>query len=108
MPSQPHPQTRGEPLDYPAADIVGEAYVARPAAAAEGARLPCVLVAHAWDGLNEPIRAVAERVAALGHVAFALDAYGKGVRGQVDGDNSHLMMPLLQDRALLVLTAPDA
>ena len=30
-----------------------------------------------------------------------MDLYGKGVRGAIDGDNSHLMNPLLDDRELL-------
>jgi dienelactone hydrolase len=36
-----------------------------------------------------------------GYVGFALDAYGKGIRGSLAGDNSALMNPLMADRALL-------
>lgn len=79
--------------------ITFEAYLARPAGVA--GRRPCILVAHAWDGQNEIIRAKAEELAALGYVGFSLDVYGKGVRGDVDGDNSRLMAPLVQDRGLL-------
>ena len=79
--------------------ITFEAYVARPEGVA--GRRPCVLVAHAWDGQNEIIRAKAEELAALGYVGFALDVYGKGVRGDVAGDNSRLMAPLMQDRGVL-------
>jgi dienelactone hydrolase len=88
-----------EPLDYTDGEAVFEAYVARPA----GARrpLPGVLLAHEWSGLNGAMRRVADRVAALGYACLALDAYGKGVRGDERGDNHHLMGPLIADRRLL-------
>ena len=63
--------------------------------------LPAIFVAHAWDGLNAPIETIAQRVAQLGYVAVAVDVYGKGIRGEPMGDNSHLMMPLLEDRGVL-------
>lgn len=62
---------------------------------------PCVLVAHAWDGPNSHFNGLAEALSRKGFVGFAIDVYGKGNRGKVDGDNGHLMNPLLQDRALL-------
>lgn len=61
----------------------------------------CVVLAHDWSGLNDPVRALAKRYAGLGYTCFALDVYGRGVRGDPVGDNSHLMDPLLSDRALL-------
>lgn len=64
-------------------------------------RVPCVLVAHAWDGPNAYFNAMAEELAKAGYAAFAIDVYGQGVRGKVDGDNSHLMNPLLADRTEL-------
>lgn len=70
-------------------------------AGGRGRRRPCVLVAHAWDGPNEHFHAMARGFAAKGMVGFAIDAYGKGKRGKIDGDNSHLMNPLLEDRGLL-------
>ncbi|WP_241757980.1 dienelactone hydrolase family protein [Myxococcus landrumensis] len=89
----------GELVEYREGETVFEAYVTW--AARSDARRPCVLLAHAWDGLNEPMRAKAEELATLGYVCFALDVYGKGVRGGVADDNSHLMGPLMADRALL-------
>jgi dienelactone hydrolase len=86
-------------LDYPAGDRVCEAYVAHEPALA-GPR-PCVVVVHAWDGLNGSIRARTEEFARRGRVGFAVDLYGKGVRGDELGDNSALMGPMLADRALL-------
>jgi dienelactone hydrolase len=90
---------RTELIEYDDGDTVCEGWAAwqdRP-----GGPRPCVLVAHDWSGQNQGIRAVTERVARLGWVAFALDAYGKGVRGEETGDNTHLMTPMLADRALL-------
>ncbi|WP_257459357.1 dienelactone hydrolase family protein [Archangium lipolyticum] len=99
MPIETSPQLHTEFLDYTEGDSVFEAYVARPSDT--GAPRPCVLVAHEWSGLNGAMRAMAEKVARLGYVAFALDVYGKGIRGSETGDNSHLMDPLMADRALL-------
>src|SRR4051794_32115639 len=45
--------------------------------AAQGKR-PGVLVCHEWWGLNEYARKRAEKLAALGYVAFACDMYGEG------------------------------
>ena len=74
-------------------------YVAAPQNQVE--KLPAIFVAHAWDGLNAPIEKIARRVAELGYVAVAVDVYGKGIRGNPTGDNSHLMNPLIEDRMLL-------
>lgn len=62
---------------------------------------PGVVLAHDWSGLHDGIREIAERIAGLGYVCFALDVYGQGVRGDPLGDNAHLMDPLLADRGLL-------
>lgn len=99
MPTDTLPELRTEYLDYTEGDSVFEAYVAQPKDPV-GPR-PCVLLAHEWSGLNASMRAKAEMLARLGYVGFALDVYGKGVRGSEIGDNSHLMNPLLADRALL-------
>lgn len=90
---------QSEALDYRCDDDVFEAYVARDRAA--DGRRPCVVVAHDWSGQNAGIRAITDRIARLGYVGFALDAYGKGVRGDELGDNTHLLTPMLADRATL-------
>ena len=87
------------PIAYQDGDEVFVGHVAYDDASA-GPR-PCIIVTHAWDGLNEPMRARTREYARLGHVGFALDVYGEGVRGGERDDNSHLMGPLLADRALL-------
>ena len=73
-------------------------YIALPAG--DGPH-PAVLVAHNWAGQSDADNAIAERLAALGYVAIALDVYGKGVRGGPTDDNSGLMGPWMQDRAAL-------
>jgi len=82
---------------YEAGGITCEAFVAEPEARSSTPR-PCVLVGHDWSGINDGIKQVVGSVAELGFVAIALDVYGRGVRGDEDGDNSHLMGPLLEDR----------
>lgn len=62
---------------------------------------PCVVICHAWAGQMDPERERAQNLAELGYVGFAADVYGKGVRGDLQGDNTNLMQPLLQDRTLL-------
>lgn len=83
--------------EYKDGATVCEGYVAHEA----GARRPCVLVSHAWAGVGDHERARAEELARLGYVGFAIDVYGKGVRGDPMGDNSALMGPYLNDRAKL-------
>jgi dienelactone hydrolase len=83
-------------LEYRDGHVTCEGYVSYDGA--RGGRRPCVLVLHAWQGLGEFERSVADDVAALGYVGVALDVYGKGVRGDPLGDNSALMQPFVDDR----------
>ncbi len=85
-----------------------EAYLALPAGAGPH---PCVLIAPNWVGQTPWDNKVADKLAALGYAAMAIDVYGKGRRGDPAGDNSHLMGPWVQDRAALrrrLLAAVDA
>jgi len=94
---------------YSNADTEFDLYVASPEG--EHEKHPAIFIAHAWDGLNEPMMEIARRVAELDYVAVAVDVYGKGVRGDPVGDNTHLMTPLMEDRKLLhdrLLAAYDA
>ena len=50
-------------------------YLARPGTA-EAESLPGLIVIHEWWGLNDNIRTMAERLAAEGYVALAVDLYG--------------------------------
>ncbi len=64
-------------------------------------RRPAVIVAHAWAGRGELESAAARRLAGQGYAAFALDLFGKGVRGGTREQNRALIAPLLQNRPLL-------
>lgn len=88
-----------ESLDYTDGSRTFEGYLARPVGLKAAA--PCILLAHDWSGLNAAMKQLAKRIASLGVVCFAIDVYGKGVRGDQVGDNSHLMNPFMEDRFLL-------
>jgi dienelactone hydrolase len=64
-------------------------------------RRPGVLVVHEWLGLNAYAMKRAEMLAEMGYVAFALDMYGKGVRGTSPQDGPKLSAPYKQDRNLM-------
>lgn len=86
-------------VDYADGDRTLEAYLAWDDAA--GKPRPGVLVAHTWAGRGEAEEAKARELAALGYVGFALDVYGKGIRGGGIDENRALMRPFTDDRALL-------
>ena len=72
---------------------------------------PAVIVAHAWGGRDEFADNIANKLAKLGYLGFALDMYGNGVTGTSVEENSARMQPLLDNRSQLtsrVLGAYDA
>lgn len=85
-------------IEYKDGSQVLEGYAAQLAG---DTKRPAVLVFHAWSGESAVERAKAEELARQGYVGFAVDLYGKGVRGDLLGDNSHLMGPLASDRGQL-------
>jgi len=62
---------------------------------------PGVMVAHAWAGRTDFEDDKARQLARLGYNGFALDLYGKGVRGASTEENAALMQPFLDDRRML-------
>jgi dienelactone hydrolase len=62
---------------------------------------PGVLVAHAWGGRSDYEDGKGDELARLGYAAFALDLYGKGVRGSNPEENAALMQPFLDNREML-------
>ncbi|MEM8941650.1 MAG: dienelactone hydrolase family protein [Pseudomonadota bacterium] len=86
-------------LDYEYNGATYQAFMAYPES---GSELPGVLVSHAWAGRGEFEEKAARWLAGLGYVGFALDMYGKGIRGTSVEENSALMTPLLEDRKELL------
>ena len=86
-------------IEYRDGDVVLEGLLAWDDSSS-GPR-PGVLVSHAWAGRSAFEDDKAEALAGLGYAAFALDLYGKGVRGSGPEENAALMQPFLDDRAML-------
>lgn len=62
---------------------------------------PAVAISHAWGGRGQFEQGKAIRLAEMGYAGFALDMYGKGVLGSGPEENTVLMAPFMEDRALL-------
>ena len=63
---------------------------------------PCVLVNHAWGGLDSFAEDKAIQMAAMGYVGFALDNYGNGALPETTEECAAMMTPLKEDRAALL------
>ena len=63
--------------------------------------VPAVAVAHTWAGRGEFEEAKARALAEEGYVGFAVDMYGRGILGTSVEENTALMTPLMQNRAVL-------
>ncbi len=63
---------------------------------------PCVLIGHAWGGLDDFAMQQAVQMAALGYVGFVPDLYGDGARPDSIDDKMALMGPLKEDRKALL------
>lgn len=68
----------------------------------EGNKKPVVMIAPDWSGRNHFAKKIAEDIAALGYIGFALDLYGDGRTGNTKEEKIALMSPLMQDRELLL------
>lgn len=68
---------------------------------ADAGPAPVVLVSHAWAGRGEFEGDKARMLAELGYVGFAVDMYGKGLRGNTTEECAALMTPVVSDRAAL-------
>lgn len=62
---------------------------------------PAVAISHAWAGRADFECEKAKKLAGLGYVGFALDMFGKGVRGNSLEENQALIAPFVADRQLL-------
>ncbi len=63
---------------------------------------PCVLVNHAWSGLDGFAEDKAIQMAAMGYVGFALDNYGDGALPETVEEKQGFMTPLKEDRKKLL------
>jgi dienelactone hydrolase len=63
---------------------------------------PCILISHAWGGLDSFAQDKAVEMAAMGYVGFALDNYGGGQTPDTVEGKQALMNPLVGDRAKLL------
>lgn len=63
---------------------------------------PCVLVSHAWGGLDGFAQDKAIQMAAQGYVGFALDNYGEGALPETVVEKTAMMTPLIEDRKMLL------
>ncbi|NNG12627.1 MAG: dienelactone hydrolase family protein [Halobacteria archaeon] len=92
----------GEEVSYQAGDTTLKGYIAYDAAV-EGRR-PGILVVHEWWGHNDYARKRAERLAALGYTALAVDMYGEGKTADHPDDAGKFAgairqnLPLMQSR----------
>jgi carboxymethylenebutenolidase len=84
--------TKTETVSYKSGDDTVNAYLALP----EGAgKHPAIIVIHEWWGLNDWVKEQAQKYAAQGYVALAVDLY----RGKVatNQDEAHILMRGLPD-----------
>jgi dienelactone hydrolase len=84
-----------EIITYTYAGKVFQGFLAAPS---EDQKLPGILIAHAWRGLDDFTRKKAIALAELGYVAFAADLYGNGTTAQTDKEAGELMRPLFLNR----------
>lgn len=85
-------------LEYRHNEVVLEAFIATDDSSG---KRPGVLVSHAWGGREQFAESKAVAMAELGYTGFALDMYGKDVRGNNKEECAALMAPLKENRALL-------
>ena len=103
----PGPATEGEPaasidtstVTYATVDGTDvQGYLARPQGAPADA--PAMIVIHEWWGLNDNIRAMADKLAGEGYVALAVDLYS-GVVAEDRETARETMMSAMENSALL-------
>lgn len=86
-------------IEYNVDDSIFEGYFAYDDNVKE--KRPLILIAHAWAGRDDFACNKAKKMVELGYTAFAMDVYGKGKIGTSNEENSALMNPLVENRALL-------
>ncbi|MFI4919126.1 MAG: dienelactone hydrolase family protein, partial [Legionellales bacterium] len=64
--------------------------------------MPCVMIAHDWEGRSQSACNKAKEFVSMGYVGFTLDMYGQAQLGADKDERRALMMPLMQDRQKLM------
>lgn len=91
----------GSPVRYQHDDAVLEGYLSTPDTSSLTGSIPGVLICHAWRGIQDHERAVADSLAREGVAAFVLDIYGKGVRPDSPAEAGKLSGSFKNNRSLL-------
>lgn len=61
-------------------------------------KLPAIIIAPAWRGLDEFAMLKARELASMGYASFAADIYGDGIHVESNEEAAKLMMPLFLNR----------
>ena len=85
-------------IKYEISGITHKGYCSYPI---KEAKLPAVMIVHAWSGRDKEVCNIADKIAKLGYVGFAVDLYGEAKIGKTVEENQKLMNPLIQNRELL-------
>ena len=93
-------RTKAVAYDVDGTEMVGHLAVPDASTSPLEGRRPGVLLFHEGGGLDENVRSRAERLAALGYVAFALDYFGGGRQLPLD-EAQDLLTTLLDDPSTL-------
>lgn len=80
---------------YNAGDKEMNGYVAFDSGSSE--KRPIVLIVHEWWGLGDYEKTRAKQLAELGYLAFAVDMYGKGIKGETPDEAGKLATPFYAD-----------
>jgi len=86
-------------VEYKDGDVTCKAYLAFDES--RTGPQPTLFVAHAFDGVTEFIHDYAQKIVAAGYVAFCVDMFGEGQTATTFDDCMALIMPFLNNRALL-------
>lgn len=93
------PEITTKTIEYKHGDVVLEGFLAEPNP--RPAQPTAVLLVHAWRGHGDNVREKARMLAREGHVAFALDMYGKGVYAKDNNEARALATPFYKDMAMM-------
>jgi carboxymethylenebutenolidase len=96
--------TNTQTVSYKSGDETVSGYLALPEG---GGKHPAIIVIHEWWGLNDWVKEQAQRYAAQGYVALAVDLY-RGKVGTTQDEAHILMRGLPDDRGLRDLEAAYA